>query len=308
MAYDYLGLTNEVIARMNEVPLSASNFSAARGFQIQCQNAINDAINYINQREFGWSFTHATQTQTLIPGTTRYTVPTTAQSVDYDSFRISKNQSLASSGITLNIIDYKEYTQRYISQESDVTSTALNGAISAVATTITVTSTAGFDAVGSIQIENETITYTGITNTTFTGCTRGASNTTAASHADATSVAQFISGGIPNLVFRTPNNNFGLYPYPDKAYELVYEYFDKPTALVAAVDVPTIPEQFRQVIVDGATAYAYQYRGEAQQYGLNFARFEEGIKQMQTLLLNRADYVRSTYLPAVQRYGSSAVF
>ena len=51
MAYDYLGLTNEVLARMNEVELTASNFSTgARGFQVQCKNAVNDAINYVNQR------------------------------------------------------------------------------------------------------------------------------------------------------------------------------------------------------------------------------------------------------------------
>jgi hypothetical protein len=94
-----------------------------------------------------------------------------------------------------------------------------------------------------------------------------------------------------------------LYPYPDKAYELKYEYYSRPTALSAATDVPTIPEQFRQTIVDGATAYGYQYRGESQQYGINFARFEEGIKHMQSILLNRTDYVRSTYIPYSQRYG-----
>jgi len=110
-------------------------------------------------------------------------------------------------------------------------------------------------------------------------------------------------GGVPNFVFRTPDNNYGLYPYPDKAYVLKYEYYSRPTALAAATDVPTVPEQFRQVIADGATAYAYQYRGEAQQYGLNFTRFEEGIKHMQSILLNRTDYVRSTYLPHSQRYG-----
>jgi hypothetical protein len=306
MAYDYLGLTNEVIARMNEVSLTAANFTSARGFQIQCQNAVNDAINYINQREFGWSFTHQTQTETLVPGTTRYTAPASTQSIDYDSFRISKDSNLASAGITLRIIDYKEYTQRYIVQENDVVSTTLNGGINNTVTTITVVSTSGFDAAGSIQIANETITYTGTTNTTFTGCIRGAAGTTAAAHNTGVNVAQFTSGGIPSLVFRTPDNNFGLYPYPNKGYELVYEYFDRPTILVAATDVPTIPEQFRQVIIDGATAYSYQYRGEAQQYGLNFSRFEEGIKQMQTLLLNRADYIRSTYIPAVQRYGNIA--
>jgi hypothetical protein len=139
------------------------------------------------------------------------------------------------SGITLRILDYKEYTQKYIDQEttSDV-------------------------------------------------------------------------GAVPIYVFRTPDNNYGMYPYPDKAYELKYEYYKKPTALSAATDVPTVPEQYRQVIVDGATAYAYQYRGEAQQYGINFARFEDGIKQMQTILLNRADYIRSTYIPYSQRYGAGA--
>ena len=50
MAYTYLDITNEVLARMNEVALTSSNFAAARGFQVQCKNAVNDAINYINQR------------------------------------------------------------------------------------------------------------------------------------------------------------------------------------------------------------------------------------------------------------------
>ena len=54
MAYDYLGLSNDVLNRMNEVELTAATFANARGFQIQCKNAVNDAINYINSREFGW--------------------------------------------------------------------------------------------------------------------------------------------------------------------------------------------------------------------------------------------------------------
>ena len=232
MAYDFLGLTNEVLGRMNEVVLTATNFTAARGYQIQCQNAVNDAINYINQREFGWPFSHSTQTETLVASQTRYTVPTGTQHVDYETFRISKDNTLGVDATTLRVLDYKEYVDKYIGQE----------------------------------------TSSGV-------------------------------GGVPNFVFRTPDNNYGLYPYPDKAYVLKYEFYSRPTALAAATDVPTVPEQFRQVIADGATAYAYQYRGEAQQYGLNFTRFEEGIKHMQSILLNRTDYVRSTYLPHSQRYG-----
>jgi len=234
MAYDYLGLTNEVIARMNEVALTAANFANARGFQVQCKNAVNDAINYINQREFGWPFSHVTHSETLVANTTRYSIPVTAQHVDYETFRINRDTSLSVSGVTLRVLDYKEYIDRYVDQEST-------------------------------------------------------SNV----------------GGVPKFVFRTPDNNFGLYPYPDKAYTLKYEYFSKPTLLSAATDVPTVPDQYRQVIADGATAYAYQYRGEAQQYGINFARFEDGIKHMQTILLNRADYVRSTYIPHSQRYGTN---
>ena len=232
MAYDFLGLTNEVLARMNEVVLTATNFTAARGYQIQCQNAVNDAINYINQREFGWPFSHSTQTETLVALQTRYTVPTGTQHVDYETFRISKDNTLGVDATTLRVLDYKEYVDKYIGQE----------------------------------------TSSGV-------------------------------GGVPNFVFRTPDNNYGLYPYPDKAFTLKYEFYSRPTALAAATDVPTVPEQFRQVIADSATAYAYQYRGEAQQYGLNFTRFEEGIKHMQSILLNRTDYVRSTYLPHSQRYG-----
>ena len=49
--------------------------------------------------------------------------------------------------------------------------------------TINVKSTASFSASGTIYINSEIFTYTGITATTFTGVTRAASSTTAAAHA-----------------------------------------------------------------------------------------------------------------------------
>jgi hypothetical protein len=60
----------------------------------------------------------------------------------------------------------------------------LNGALSDVATTVTVNSTAGFSTTGTILIGSEVITYAGLTTTTFTGCTRGSGGTAAAAHAD----------------------------------------------------------------------------------------------------------------------------
>jgi hypothetical protein len=60
----------------------------------------------------------------------------------------------------------------------------LNGAIDDTVTTIVVDSTTGFAAAGTLLIDSELITYTGKTGTDFTGCVRGASGTTAASHLD----------------------------------------------------------------------------------------------------------------------------
>ena len=69
-------------------------------------------------------------------------------------------------------------------------------------------------------------------------------------------------------------------------------------------DTTSVPDRFAPVIADGATAFVYQYRGETSQYQLNMQRFEQGIKNMQTLLVNRFEYVRSTYLPRTGTYGT----
>lgn len=60
--------------------------------------------------------------------------------------------------------------------------TTLSNNINAAATTINVSSTTGYPASGRIMIDNELIDYPGTTATSFTGCTRGVSGTTAASH------------------------------------------------------------------------------------------------------------------------------
>jgi hypothetical protein len=60
----------------------------------------------------------------------------------------------------------------------------LSADINASATTIAVDSTTDFETAGTVTIGSEQITYTGKTSTTFTGCTRGANSTTAASHLD----------------------------------------------------------------------------------------------------------------------------
>ena len=83
---------------------------------------------------------------------------------------------------------------------SNPQTTLLNGALSANAygtggsgTTITVDSTTGFPSTGTnyIKVDNEEISYTGITSTTFTGITRNVRGTTNASHLDNATVTNF---------------------------------------------------------------------------------------------------------------------
>ena len=299
MAETFLTLTNRVLGRLNEVQLTSTSFATARGIQVQAKNAVNESVRYINQKEFQYPFNHSTKTETLVPGTVRYSIPTTAKTVDYNTFRLVKDSDLGSSGGRLYVINYNEYINSYITQEDEIDTTTLDGGLTDSATTITVASTTGFDSSGTIFIENEQITYTGTTSTTFTGATRGANDTTASAHDSATQVAQFESGGVPQYVSRTPDNNFLLYPFPTKGFSLKYDFFSFPTDMSAATDTTTIPDRFAAVIIDGATAFVYQYRGETAQYQLNFDRFEQGIKNMQTLLVNRFEYVRSTFIPKI---------
>jgi len=296
MAETYLTLTNRVLTRLNEVELTSSTFSSSRGIQTQTKTAVNEAVRYINQREFNYPFNHATDSETLVAGTFKYNLPATAKLADYDTFRLVKDSDLGVSGGKLNSMNYKEYIENHITHEDEIVTTTLNGSHSSSVTTLTLTSTTDFDSAGSAFIGSEIISYTGVSGNDLTGVTRGTQSTTAAIHSSGVQVAQFDNGAPPTHVVRTLDNNYILYPCPEKAYTIKYDYFTFPTDMDAHGDTTTIPDRFAAVIVDGATAFIYQYRGETQQYAINFTRFEQGIKNMQTLLVNKFDYLRSTYI------------
>ena len=86
-------------------------------------------------------------------------------------------------------IDLTDNLDQYIkldnlTPEVVVGETKLSSGISTSDTTVTVTTTKGFpNEYGLFKIENEVITYTGITTNSFTGCVRGFSGITTY-HAD----------------------------------------------------------------------------------------------------------------------------
>jgi hypothetical protein len=128
----------------------------------------------------------------------------TLQSGDFD---IQDGQQLLS--ISRFIPDFKEQKGSadvllsFKDYNSITNETTLNGAISAAATSVILTDAISFPSSGTILIGAELITYTGKTANTLTGCSRGASSTTAATHADDKKVINYSTVRI-NLSTVTP--------------------------------------------------------------------------------------------------------
>ena len=98
---------------------------------------------------------------------------------------------------------------------------------------------------------------------------------------------------LPQLVFHAPSLQYGMVPPPDKAYTVVFEYYTFPTDLASATDAPSVPERFKHTIIDGAMYHAYLFRGNSQDATIAQQKFDEGIKQMRSMLINKTYYVRS---------------
>ncbi|UAW59222.1 putative tail structure protein [Roseobacter phage CRP-603] len=227
MAYNFLGLVNEVNRRLNEVELTSSNFATASGFYNSAKDAVNASLRHINHEESNWPWNHVLEEETLTAGVTRYDYPTDAKLIDMNSFRIKKDASLSVGTTKLKLLDYQEYLDKYVDYEYN----------------------SGSD-----------------TQT------------------------------IPRNIVRAPSQEFIVIPTPDKAYELVYEYYRNPVSLELWDDVPSVPLEFKHIIVDGAMFYAYQFRADTQASQIAQGKFETGIKYMRSLYINRYDYVRSTVL------------
>jgi hypothetical protein len=108
---------------------------------------------------------------------------------------------------------------------------------------------------------------------------------------------------LPRYIVHPPSQEILVSPAPDNAYELVYEYYTVPDDLSLSTDIPTIPSRFKHVIVEGALYHAYMFRGNEQSASMAKAKFEEAMKKMRIILINRYDYVTSTYTPSYQTVG-----
>jgi hypothetical protein len=102
--------------------------------------------------------------------------------------------------------------------------TTLTAGINNSVTTIPVVSTANFQNTGVVLIGSELITYTGKTATSFTGCTRGQYNSSAAAHSNGAYVgeAQAATAPVPLFMSETTSSN-GVALDPADKSKVVFE-------------------------------------------------------------------------------------
>lgn len=93
-------------------------------------------------------------------------------------------------------------------------------------------------------------------------------------------------------VFRTQNMEFGIYPPPDQAYTIQYEYWRTYVPLVASSDLSSVPNLFDYVVTNGAMYYCYRFRENLEAAEDAYSKFLDGIKVMRDIYIN--DFLKLT--------------
>jgi|TARA_R110002020_G_scaffold97032_1_gene231804 hypothetical protein len=130
-------------------------------------------------------------------------------------------------------------------------------------------------------------------------------------HRDVDSSSETTGVSIPQFVFPKHGTGFGVTPSPDKAYTVNFRYFLISDDLVndtanGATAVTRIPSQYDPTIVEGALYYMYMFRDNNEAAGLALSVFQQGIKNIQSILINKYDHITDTRVLAAKRISASS--
>lgn len=205
---------------------------------------------------------------------------------------------------------------------SGTTQTSLTAALSAANTTIAVVSTTGFsNATGTLLINQELITYSGNTATTFTGATRGANGTVASSQSNGSIVynansftgwGQSAGFGIPQQLRLWSEANFGDYliinPRGGSLYMWVPAYtgggnllFTSPATLLSSTS-----SGIYQTDVDCPTISNFVMVSDSSRFVISFGCNDYGSTAQDPMLIrwsDQEDY--ATWAPAITNQAGS---
>ena len=122
MATTFLTLVNDTLRRLNEVELTATDFSTASGFRAQVKDAVNASLQEISQKEFEFPFNFTSASLTLTAGTAEYSLASDFKIADWDSFRIAKDDDINADAKLLRLINYDTFLGRFYERDGNATS------------------------------------------------------------------------------------------------------------------------------------------------------------------------------------------
>lgn len=100
--------------------------------------------------------------------------------------------------------------------------------------------------------------------------------------------------GMPEMASPSHGNGYVVTPTPDKSYTLKFRYYLTPQALELDTDQTRIPNTYDNVIIEGALVQMYMFRDNPEAANIAAQIFSQGIKEMQTLLINNYQEVYDT--------------
>lgn len=299
MAYTFLSLTNRILTALNEVPLTSSNFSTAVGFQLEAQNYIQMAVlDILRVYDYQWPFLYTNNTFNTVIGQKDYTANASAFKINWDTFQIRKQflsiASLTQTGGVATAVVTNGH--QLITGDTAIVQNAFN---------------TGYNGNPGVSVSNPT-TFTYNVASTLTSPDSGGSPTVSPPYVserlkfldydrwvrdrmnkDIDSPAT-LSYEKPRWVVQTPNNQIILSPVPDRIYTVYYDYFTTPTPLSAYSDIPIIPSQFEQVIVDGAMYKAYLFRDNPEEAQLALNEYNRNLFNMRRTLIPQQEFMTFT--------------
>lgn len=95
---------------------------------------------------------------------------------------------------------------------------------------------------------------------------------------------------IPQCVFPSHGNGWGVTPSPNQVYPIRFRYYKSPVDLVLFDDETTIPAKFDYVIIAGGLMNMNLFKENSEGVSITKSRFESGIKDMTNLYLPNPSY------------------
>jgi|TARA_R110000764_G_scaffold10153_1_gene31456 hypothetical protein len=99
---------------------------------------------------------------------------------------------------------------------------------------------------------------------------------------------------IPTTVAEGFGNGYAVTPSPDQAYTIKFRYYQTHNDLVAYGDLTRVPDTYDNVIIEGALMQMYMFRDNMEAAGISAQLFQQGVKEMQGILMNKYEAIRDT--------------